>query len=298
MRLRHLLNRLLYPNKIIVVVNYVLTLLSCTLALTLALVEHASITIDILSYVTYAIAFVLLSYSTYLTVIYAKSILSKAKRIISRTRIGAKLLSRYDLRTMIFASLSALVNTAFVVIHVVFTFISDSPIWYSCMALYYASLAFSRLGILLHQKNKAEDAYQTIGLKRYRICGIVLSIIPFFLLPPILQIIFLNKAFTYQGLWIFVFALYAFLKITMAIYNLVKSGKQYDVTVKAIRSIGLADAMVSVFSLQTALLSTFSEGQYDIFNVITGGVVLGLTVTLGIYMIIKSRKTIIMRIKK
>lgn len=291
--LKHFIERLLSPKKATVALSYILTLIFAVLSLVLALLSTKSLALEILSYLSYAIAFFSLAYSSYLTVVYAPRIISYAKRRISATRIGRKLLSRYDLRTMVFAGVSATVNTAFVVVHVVLAFISGSPVWYGCMALYYLSLALSRLSLLLHQKNKPEDYTQLNALKRYRACGMVLSIIPLFLLPPILQIIFLNKAFTYDGLWIFVFALYAFVKITSAIINVIKSGKQEDVTVKAIRGIGLADATVSVFSLQTALLYAFSEGtDYGIFNVITGGVVCGLTVCSGIYMIVKSTKKI------
>lgn len=293
MSFKDILERLLSPKKAIVVLSYISTVIFAVLSLVLALINTKSLALEISSYLSYAVAFLSLAYSTYLTVVYAQRIIDYIKRKISATRIGKKLLSRYDLRTMVFASFSATINTAFVVVHVVLAFLSNSPIWYGCTALYYASLALSRLSVLLHQKNKSEDFQQLTGLKRYRTCGVVLSIIPLFLLPPILQIIFLNKAFNYEGLWIFVFALYAFLKITSAIVNVVKSSKQKDVTVKAMRSIGLADAMVSVFSLQTALLYTFSEGgNYGIFNVITGGIVCGLTISLGIYMIINSTKKI------
>lgn len=286
--------RLLSPKKIGVILSYFFTVLFCTQALVFALLTVRSTLIDVLSYVSYVLAFITLSYSTYLTVVYAPKIVRFVKSKISNTRIGAKLLSRYDFKTMVFASLSTVINTAFVIVHVLLAFLSGSPVWYACMALYYASLALARLGILLHQKKKHNDDNQLLALKRFRVCGIILSIIPLFLLPPILQIIFLNKAFTYEGLWIFAFALYAFLKITWAIKNLIKSTKQDDVMVKAIRNIGLADAVVSVFSLQTALLYTFSEGlDYGIFNVITGGIVCILTIGLGVYMIIKSNRKIV-----
>lgn len=293
--LKDILERLLSPKKLVVILSYIITVIFCVLALVFALLNEKTTVEEIVSYLMYTIAFLSLSYSTYLTVIYASRIIEYIKRKISSTRIGAKLLSRYDLRTMLFAGFSASLNTAFVITHVVLAFLTASPVWYGCMALYYASLACARLGILLHQKNKSEDYTQLIGLKRYRACGIVLTIIPLFLLPPILQIIVFKKAFTYDGLWIFVFAFYAFLKITSAIINTVKSAKQTDVTVKAVRGIGLADAMVSVFSLQTALLYTFSDSNdYGFFNVITGGLVCGLTIFIGIYMIVKSTK----RIKK
>lgn len=58
-------------------------------------------------------------------------------------------------------------------------------------------------------------------------------------------------------------------------------------TVKAVRDINLADAMVSVLALQTAMLREFSPGQnVDFVNCLTGGVICALTVALGIYMVV------------
>ena len=287
------LNWLLHPKKALIITVYISTLITCALAITLIFVSQNNELLTILSYFAYAVAFLLLSYSTYITVIHSKSILAFIKRTISRSKLGAKIISRYDFRTMAFASLSTCINITFVVIHVVLAIITSAPFWYGSMALYYAALASSRYGILIHQKNKATDFAQTIAIKRYRICGIILSILPLLLLPPIIQTIFMGKAFTYDGLWIFAFALYAFIKITTAIYNVIKSRKQRDVTIQAIRCIGLADAMVSIFSLQTALLHTFSDGSFGVFNVITGSTICVATITLGIYMIINSNKKII-----
>ena len=92
---------------------------------------------------------------------------------------------------------------------------------------------------------------------------------------------------------IFAFSAYAFYKIIMAIYNVFRSSKEEALTVQTVRCIGLADALVSIFSLQTALLYAFSEGnEMDYFNAITGIAVVVLTVIIGIYMIVKGQKTI------
>ena len=61
--------------------------------------------------------------------------------------------------------------------------------------------------------------------------------------------------------------------------------------IKAIKYIGLADASFSILSLQTALLYQFSEGDdYMYFNAITGAVVCALTLALGVFMLIQSRR--------
>ena len=78
----------------------------------------------------------------------------------------------------------------------------------------------------------------------------------------------------------------------MAIYNMFKAKKNDDMTVRALRCISLADALVSILALQTTLLYTFSTNlQTNAFaNALTGAVVCAITLALGIYMIINANK--------
>ena len=95
-----------------------------------------------------------------------------------------------------------------------------------------------------------------------------------------------GSAFVRWGWTVFAFAAYAFYKITMAIYNVIKTRKMDDMTLRALRCIGLADAMVSILALQTTLLYAFSTGNNGVANALTGGVVCAFTVVIGAYMLI------------
>ena len=87
------------------------------------------------------------------------------------------------------------------------------------------------------------------------------------------------------------FAAYAFYKITMAILGVIKSQKQADLTLRAVRNVSLADALVSIFSLQTALLFSYGAGGgYAAANMATGSAVCLLTIAMGIKMIVKAHK--------
>ncbi|MDE5548894.1 MAG: hypothetical protein K2J13_01435, partial [Clostridia bacterium] len=69
-----------------------------------------------------------------------------------------------------------------------------------------------------------------------------------------------------------------------------------DMTVQAIRNINLADAIVSMLALQTAMMNSFGEGDQRGFemtmNAVTGAVVCLVIFTLGIYMVVKSKRMI------
>lgn len=294
-----LLQKLKTPKGWFLAFTYLLTVVSCAGAIALAVINSQKIALQILSYVAYALAAVTLGYSVYSIVIYAPTMKERVTRLIKRTAFGRRMLSHYGFRTVIFATCSLVVNIAYVGLNVALA-ITSYFFWYGSLALYYGLLVALRSGIVLYHRRKTKGAFQgdfeqkQTEIHKYRVCGIMLTIIPFTLTVPILQIIFLDRAFVHEGWTVIAFAAYAFYKITMAIYNVIKSQKQTDMTIQAVRSVGLADALVSIFSLQTALLYAFSEAGTDVraFNVVTGVLVCVLTIALGVFMLVKSNKKI------
>lgn len=286
-----LLRKLKRPKGDMLIILYLHTLVFCGLAIYLAILNSENPLIAILSYVCYGFAGVFLGYTTYTVVIYTPLIKRSITLFIRRFKFGRKMLAEYGFRTIVFASFSVVVNVAFVVYHIVLALITDAFFWYISLATYYGLLLFLRGGIVLYHRKR--ESGNLVEIKKYRNCGIFLTILPLCLTVPILQVLFLERAFVHEGLSIFAFAAYAFYKIIMAIYNVFRSSKEEALTVQTVRCIGLADALVSIFSLQTALLYAFSEGnEMDYFNAITGIAVVVLTVIIGIYMIVKGQKTI------
>ncbi len=280
------------PKAWLITLIFILTIVFAGGAITLAVTKVQSKIMEILSYVCYAFAGILLSYSVYIIVRKAPKIKQRIVNLITKTQIGSRILSHYGFRTVAFSGLSMAFNILYVIMHVVLA-VTLSSFWYGSLALYYGLLVALRSGLVLYHRKKGslDDQSKTlIERRKYCSCGIILMIIPLCLVVPILQIAFLDKAFVHQGWTIFAFAAYAFYKISMAIVNVYRSKKQSDLTVRALRNVGLADAFVSIFSLQTALLYAFSEtADYSIYNIITGTAVCVLTVALGVYMIIKSK---------
>ena len=286
--------RMKAPKKWFLAVWYLLTVIFCALAIVFAILGSTSSVMEILSYVLYGVAAITLSYTVYTIVIFAPKLKRKTVEFINRFAFGRRLLSHYGFRTIVFSAFALAVSIAYVAFHVVLAIVMRS-FWYGSLALYYALLVALRGGIVLYHRKKGKrvdfDDTKAVEVRKYRNCGIILTIIPLCLVVPILQIIFLDKAFVHEGWTVFAFAAYAFYKIIMSIINVVRAKRQEDVTVRAVRNVGLADAMVSIFSLQTSLLYTFSEGTDYVFaNVLTGSAVCLLTIALGIYMIIKSKK--------
>ena len=111
-------------------------------------------------------------------------------------------------------------------------------------------------------------------------------------LPVLVSMIFDEKGFEYGDYMIYVSALYAFIKISMSIYNFVKAQKQNDLIIESARNINLIDGAVSILALQTAMLYTFSDGAMDISlaNTLTGSAVSICAYSVAIYMIVRAIK--------
>ena len=161
--------------------------------------------------------------------------------------------------------------------------------WYGALAAYYITLVFLRSGIVLYhgkRRGKERDAY--LEIRKYRNCGWLLVYIITALSAAILQMVKNGAGFVHAGLTIYVFATYTTYKITMAIINICKATRQEDYTVKALRCVSFADAVVSILALQTAMLLEFSDGSGMAFaNTVMGAAVCALVAGLGIMMIVK-----------
>lgn len=77
--------------------------------------------------------------------------------------------------------------------------------------------------------------------------------------------------------------------------NLVKFRKVGNPILSASKAISFADALMSVLALQTAMILRFGEGKEYFrmeMNLITGAFVLGITLFMEVYLIIRGQKVL------
>ena len=279
------------PNAWQLGILYCLTFVLCAFAVGLLIDEKSGAVAQTFADVVYAVAGLTLAYTVYTIIVYLPIVKNRLSQIIKRSPFGRHLLASYGFRTVVFSTFSLLFNLANVLFHIVIAWMEGS-VWYGSLAGYYGMLIALRSGIIMYhsgkrKKSRAQRAF--IERKQYRTCGILLIILPIFLTVPILGVVFMGKAFIHERWLVIAFAAYAFYKIIMAVWNLIKTRDVKDLTVKALRNVGFADALVSMFSLQTALLFAFSQGKnYALVNGITGGLVCILTMSLGVLMVINA----------
>ena len=283
-----------HPSSAFLALTYVLTVLSIAGAMILLFADQSKLWVQLLSYVFYAMAAITLAYSTYTVVRFAPRIKKGILATMKRNRLLARMLESFGFRTVLFAAVSLAINIGYAAFNGVVAILSLSG-WYAVLAVYYLLLILLRSGIVLYHRKKAknasafEDAHKRRAeeIAKYRFCGILLVIMPICLSFAILLMVSAGRGYSYMGLMIYVAASYTFYKIITSIINMVKARGSDDLTVRALRHISLADAMVSILGLQTAMFHSFG-GDIDtgLANALTGGGVCALTAALGIYMLV------------
>lgn len=279
------------PSALLIILTFIFTPIFCVGAIVFAIIDKSSLILEILSYVLYGIAAITLSYMVFIIVKYSSKIKNSIISKIKDNKLGKKLLEDYKYRTYFSAIMTSVVNFAYVGLNIYFAIHTSSLLWYISLASYYTILLLIKIINVIPLK-KADDSNNNSGLKQYTFSSIALILTPLTLLIPLLQIYFLNKAFVHDPIVAIGVAAFTFYKITVAIISNVKSHKQPNLSIQAIKNVSLADALVSIFSLQTTLLYAYSTDVLltKTFNIITGIAICILTIAIGIIMLIRRKK--------
>ena len=201
-------------------------------------------------------------------------------------------LLNYNFRTVLFTVISLAITLLYAVLYGILG-INLKSVWYGVLACYYIMIVVMRaLVVFYHGRRKirgekADETREKISrAKVYRSCGIILCLLMIPLSVSVMLMISEKATFTHAGLMIYVAAVYTTYKVVMSIRNFVKSRKSDDLTVRTARDINLADMLVSLLALQTAMFDSFgAEGFADNFNGATGAAVCLATVIIGAIMI-------------
>lgn len=171
-------------------------------------------------------------------------------------------------------------------------FLLHKSMWFAILASYYGILAWMRF-LLLRYKAKNEIGSNRRGeLRRTILCAVILLFVNVTLSGAVLMILYEGKGFYYHGVLIYVVALYTFYITVYAIVNVIKYRKYNSPVMLTAKIIALSAALVSMLSLETAMLSQFGiempEEQKRILIASTGGGVSVAVITMSGFMIVKS----------
>ena len=124
----------------------------------------------------------------------------------------------------------------------------------------------------------------------------MLFLLHFVLTAAVLMILFVGRSFHYQGLLIYCMATYSFAMATRAIISFVRDQKFKSPRATTAKIIALAEALISMLPLETAMFSAFGAEmplhRKQIFIAATGAGLSLILLVLSIYMICRSNQEI------
>lgn len=121
-----------------------------------------------------------------------------------------------------------------------------------------------------------------------RFTGIMFLFVSLCLTGTVILCAVRDRGTKYHEIVMITLALYAFSKVTLAVINLCKARGHTAPTLRALRCISLADALVSICSLQRSMLVSFEgmrAGSIRLFNMLTGSGVCLIIFVFGLNLI-------------
>lgn len=167
--------------------------------------------------------------------------------------------------------------------------------WFYSLGAYYICLGVMRFFLVRHTRKYAPGENMHTELIRYRACGWVFLVMNLALSLIVFFMVYWNRTFTHHEITTIALAAYTFLSLTMAIVNIVKYRKYESPVFSAAKAISLAAALVSMLTLESTMLTTFSDEtmtatQQKWMLGGTGAAISAMIVAMAIYMIVKATK--------
>lgn len=237
------------------------------------------------------------AYSLYLLI---RLCIIPALHFLKKLLCHNKYISMYFNDIYIRSRVSLYTSTAFNLMYAVFklvTGITYASSWITAIAVYYLAL-FGIKFILVDRDRKNIKQNSEPDLlnewKSYRLTGKWLFLLNSTVSGIIIQVIQHDETYSYPQVLIFVYAAYAFYQFISALVRLIKARKVKTPLFREITAIDFSVAVTAMFTLQTAMLSGFSESDFDksIFTVPTGTCVSLIISGIAVFMIVNARRNL------
>jgi hypothetical protein len=106
-----------------------------------------------------------------------------------------------------------------------------------------------------------------------------------------IQMVIQNKANDYTDLMVIASATYTFYCMVMAIVSMVTVRRMHSPVLSAAKMLSFAAAIMSMFTLQTIMLSHFGAGvNAQVVNALSGGVVFLIVLFMAIFMVLTANR--------
>ena len=252
------------------------------------------------AYIFYALAMLSLVYIGYMVWYGFPRVKQRSLEFCQRYEFTSRLVENYGFRTFVIACASLVLNALYAIYNgaVALYYLSVSS---GVFALYYILLCILRGCTLTGARRRSSSELAPAERRErsvvsYCRCGIFIVAFTAVIVVAVVRTMLSSHETRQSQHLIYVYALYTFVRFGFAVYNVVKVKKMDDYTSKALRNINFADALVALFTLQTAMMHAFGQEGDAVFNramgALTGGAVCAILMFMGIYMIVSGRKAL------
>ena len=281
---KKLAKKLLYPPV------WVMALLTVISGAGLAFVFIKGLDTSAVAYLLYVLAF----YTLCVLCIFCALVLPKGHRKILQkihdNPLGHRYMTDRVFRTQVSLYLSLGINLMYVGINVLSWYLYRSW-WFVCLAVYYTTLSFMRFLLVRHVRVHQIGNNRRSELMRAISCSAILLTLNFFLSGAVLMILYQNRGYEYDGIMIYVMAMYTFYMTTHAIIDIIKYRKLNTPVMTTAKMISLAAALVSMLNLETAMFAQFgtemAKKDQQLMIMLTGAGVSILVVVMAVLMIVR-----------
>lgn len=282
-RIKRVLHGLLFPHTALVAL---LAPVSAALLIYAFVWENVEPVVQYLSYFLSAYA---------LTIVCVR--VPRVARGIKTIKQENKYLSQYFGSAGLRVKISLYGSLALNIIYAVMQFglgLLNRSVWFYALSAYYFLLALMRFFLLREVRKERGETRLYFEYQRYRFCGVMLLFTNLALSVITAYIVDQNRGFSYHYIMTIAMAAHTFFTFTVAVMNLVRYRKYNSPLMSASKAINFAAAMVSMLSLETAMLNAFGEDNSPIFRKImtasTGTAVCVMILSMAVYMIVHATK--------
>ena len=225
------------------------------------------------------VSYVLSAYSLVVVCVNAAPLFKRASRWIQKLPLTARLLEDVPYRARLTLAASLGVNILYAGFNALSGLYYRSP-WFGSLAAYYLLLSVMRFLLARYASRHGFQGNKPAQWKRYRLCG------------AMILVLHQEGGFHYGSMLIYVMALYAFYVTISGVISLVRTRKYKSPVLSAARVVSLASALVSMLSLEVAMLAQFGGGEFFRRAMIasTGGAVCLILVGMASAMIVRATK--------
>lgn len=222
-------------------------------------------------------------------------IIKKVKTKAYANKYTSAYLTDKDLRLRLSMYRGLLINLCFATFKIVLGFIYNSS-WLFAMAGYNVLLSIMRFIVIYRAQKKglSETEAKRRGLQSYYVCGWLMLVLNIAVSVIMFMVIVQKQTIEYHMIVTIGLAAFTFYCFTMAVINMVKFRDRTNPVYATIKRVDMAKAIVSIFTLQVAMLTSFGgqgeELNASLMNTLTGIAVTVAINTIGAMMIYGAQK--------